>query len=181
MSFKNEKWLPVVGYEGLYEVSNYGNVKRLPIIQTTAKGVKRRLKGHLVPIYKKARYLYCDLTSNRTTKHHRVHRLVAEAFIPNPKKLPEVNHKDENKENNHVNNLEWCDRLYNARYGHGREKVAKALGKPVEQYDLSGNFIKEFPSISQCARQTGYNISFLSNCCNGKYKQAYGFVWKFKT
>lgn len=53
MSFKNEKWLPVVGYEGLYEVSNYGNVKRLPIIQTTAKGVKRRLKGHLVPIYKK--------------------------------------------------------------------------------------------------------------------------------
>lgn len=180
MTLEDERWLPIVGYEGLYEISNHGNVKRLPIIQTNSRGIKRKLKGHLVPIYKKARYLYCDLTSNKITKHYRVHRLVAEAFIPNPEKLPEVNHKDENKENNHVNNLEWCDRLYNARYGCGKEKVAKALGKPIEQYDLNGNFIKEFPSISECTRQTGYNIGFISDCCNGKYKRAYGFIWKFK-
>lgn len=180
MSFEKEKWLPVVGYESLYEVSNFGNVRRLPTIQINSRGIKRKLKGHIVPIYKKARYLYCDLTNNGITKHYRVHILVAKSFIPNPNDLPEVNHKDENKLNNNVDNLEWCDRIYNANYGNATKKIAKALGKPVLQYDLFGNLKNEYPSISECCRINGYNMSFISNCCNGKYKRAYGFIWKFK-
>lgn len=176
-----EIWKDVVGYEGLYQVSNFGQVKRLNTHQTTATGVSRKLKGHIVKNYIKAQYLYCDLTSNKNTKHHRIHRLVAEAFLENPNNLPQVNHKDENKLNNNVNNLEWCDSKYNTRYGARSQKIAKALGKKVEQYDETGRLLNEYNSISDCSRKTGYSISLISRCCN-KYNmnKAYGYVWKFK-
>ena len=114
-----------------------------------------------------------------------IHRLVAEAFIPNPSNLPVVNHKDENPKNNAVDNLEWCTTKYNLNYGTcNTRKSAKLLNGPlakaVLQYDKSGNLVREWPSVSEVERQTGFAQPHISNCCREKYKSAYGYVWCFK-
>lgn len=93
-----------------------------------------------------------------------VHRLVAEAYLPNPNNLPEINHRDECKEHNYLNNLEWSSRESNCNYGTRNERI----GKAVAQYDKEGNFIAEFVSISEASRQTGVNLNCISNCCRGK-------------
>lgn len=113
-------------------------------------------------------------------KMYSVHRLVAECFTPNPDNLPQVNHIDEDKTNNDVSNLEWCDRKYNINYGTRNERVAEKQSKPVLQYTLSGEFVKEYPSVSEVERQTGLKHSNICNCCNGKLKTAYGFKWEYK-
>ena len=105
--------------------------------------------------------------------------MVAEAFIDNPDNLPQVNHKDENKLNNNVDNLEWCDRLYNVRYGTGIERRSKKRSKPVLQYDLEGNFIKEWVSINECVRN-GYNQGNVAACCRGKRKYHKDCIWRYK-
>ena len=107
-----EVWKDIKGYEGLYQISNTGKVK----------GLKRNKV--LKPILQRSGYYYVDLQRKRRL----VHRLVAEAFIDNPDNLPEVNHKDENKLNNSVENLEWCDSKYNANYGTRN----KRRGKPIQ-------------------------------------------------
>ena len=106
-----ERWLPINGYEGLYEVSSNGNIKSFK------KGVF--LKPETLPFG----YLRVCLTKNKNSRHFMIHRLVAEAFIPNPDNLPFVNHKDENKTNNCVENLEWCDSKYNNNYGTKVERM----------------------------------------------------------
>lgn len=114
----NEIFKDVKGYEGLYEVSNYGNVRSL----YTNKILK--------PATKKRGYQYVNLYKNKKGKMYQVHRLVAESFIPNTNNLPIINHKDENSQNNNVDNLEWCTYKYNSNYGSSREKIRKSrLGK----------------------------------------------------
>ena len=113
-----EEWRPIVGYEGLYEVSNTGQVRSLDMY-LKCKGKSYRLqKGKVLsPVKNKDGYLLVNLHCNGKIQHKTIHRLAAQAFIPNPDNLPEVNHKDEDKTNNSVDNLEWCDRSYNNNYG----------------------------------------------------------------
>ena len=162
---KKEYWKPVVGYEGLYEVSNWGRVKSLKF------GKEKILK----PSKNKKGYLHVVLCKENILKNFLVHRLVAEAFIPNPNNYKEVNHKDEDKSNNIVTNLEWCDRKYNQNYG----TINERLSKPVLQYDLEGNFIKEWKSTMECGRN-GYQQGHIADCCRGERKTHKGFIWKYK-
>lgn len=90
-----------------------------------------------------------------------------------------MNHKDENKLNNCVSNLEWCTNLYNHNYGTINERISQSQSKPVLQYDLNGNLIKEWKSINECGRN-GFNQGDICKCCNGKRKTAKGFIWVYK-
>lgn len=178
-----EIWKPVIGYEDLYEVSNLGRVWSIERIDSG--GVKRG--GHFMSFTSdKGGYLRCKLTKNGKCKIMLVHRLVAMAFIQNPNSLPQINHIDENKQNNVVSNLEWCDSAYNINYGSRKEKVrAKALNgicsKPVAQYSIDGVLIKVYPSLNEAARQTGLGIGNLNSCCLNKphYKTCGGCIWKY--
>lgn len=167
-----EIWKPIKGYEGLYEVSNTGKVKSL--------GGKRTKKYESILKQVKTNcYLQVTLCKDGKIKNCRVHRLVATAFLHNPENLPEVNHKDENKENNRVDNLEWCSRKYNNNYGTLRERMVKKLSKPVLQYTKTGEFIREWSSTHEVGKN-GFRQGNIVNCCNGKLKTAYGFIWKYK-
>ena len=123
-----EIWRPIVGYEGLYEVSSYGRVRSL---DRYVKGKSYRLhKGKVLSPGKNSRgYLSAVLSYNGKHKAITVHRLVAETFLPNPDNLPEINHKDEDKTNNSVDNLEWCDRSYNNNYGTARIRAKETAIK----------------------------------------------------
>lgn len=166
-----EKFKEVIGYEGLYWVSNLGNVK----------SKKQQLKP-CVGVYG---YPVVNLRKQGKQKTFTVHRLVALHFIDNPNNLPQVNHKDECKTNNCVTNLEWCTLQQNHDYGTrnertGRSQRNKQGSKAILQYDLQGNFIKEFPSINEASRELNKLQSNISRCANGFRNQAYGFIWKFK-
>lgn len=169
----------VVDYEGLYEVDTEGNVWSLNYNKTRKR---QKLRGAIDG----AGYLTVNLCKNRTQKTYTVHRLVAEAFIPNPQNLPQVNHKDECKSNNRVDNLEFCDCRYNMLYSGNHLKGCKAAvkvnSKPILQYTLDGEFVKEYPSITEASRQTGIWHSNISNCCNGhkNYSHAGNYKWRYK-
>lgn len=170
-----EIWKDVIGYEDCYQISNYGRVKSLYNYKRNGTNIlKPKIKNN---------YYQIGLRKNGTRKWYSIHRLVAQAFIPNPNNLPQVNHKDENKLNNNINNLEWCTASYNNTYGTRMEKVINKTGKPVIQFDLQGNFIKEYQSISQAAREMHISAGNIHSCCTNKpnYKKVKGFVWKFKS
>lgn len=163
-----EIWKDVKGYEGLYQVSNMGRVRSL-----------RRniiLKSQITRGYKRV-----ALCTNNIPKLYSVHRLVANAFIPNPNNYPCINHKDENKANNCISNLEWCTQEYNLNYGTGIAKRARSNSKKVLQFKPDGTFIKEWESIRDIERMTGYSRGYISECCRGKQSYyAYGYIWKYK-
>ena len=161
-----EIWKDVVGYEGLYEVSNLGRIRRNGKI--------------LKPQKTRDGYLRVHLSKNGIAKHGKVHRLVALAFLPNPQNLPQINHKDEDKTNNAVNNLEWCSEEYNANYGTRNERVAEKNSKPVLQFDLQGNFIREWSNARKIEEELGIHYSSISVCCSGIQNTAGGYVWRFK-
>jgi hypothetical protein len=117
-----EEWRDIKGYEGLYQVSNLGRVKSLSRTIERSKYGSIFVSEKILSTNSTKGYLYVSLCKCGKQKRVRVHRLVAEAFIPNQDNLPEVNHKDENKENNAVSNLEWCTNKYNCNYGTGRER-----------------------------------------------------------
>ena len=165
-----EIWCPIKDYEGLYEVSDKGRVRSIKF------GKERILK----PLRNTCGYLQVQLWKNGEQKMYLVHRLVAQTFTPNPDNLTEVNHKDEDKDNNSVQNLEWCDRKYNINYGNRNQMVSIKLSKPILQYTKSGEFVREWKSTHDVERNLGYFHNFISYCCNGKLKSAYGYVWKYK-
>ena len=166
---KKEYWKPVVGYEGHYQVSNLSRVKSIKF------GKERILK----PVTDRHGYLLVGLWKNNKQKTYKVHRLVAEAFIPNPYNLPQVNHKDENPLNNNVNNLEWCNSKYNCNFGTRIERISKRRSKTVLQYDLEGNFIREWKSSAECGRN-GFNQGHVAACCQGKLKKHKDSIWRYK-
>lgn len=181
-------WLPVKGYEERYEVSNLGRVRSIDRTQRCSNGNIQSWKGKMIKPYIKSedkRYLKVTLCKNGKQKNVFVHRLVAEAFIPNPNNLPQVNHKDEDKSNNRVENLEWCTPEYNLTYGTARKRIAKSLtngkcSKPILQIDpLTMETVKEWPSAMECERN-GYDSKKISSCCHKKQKTHKGFIWKFK-
>ena len=162
-----EVWKDIAGYEGYYQVSNLGKVRNIKF--------NRELKacfdsyGYLLVVLSK-----CGKHRTRT-----VHRLVAETFIPNEDNLPTVNHKDEDKTNNFVKNLEWCDNKYNCNYGTRNKKISKRVSKCVIQLSSLGKKIKQWNSITEASKHTGCNISSISNCCKGKQKTSGGYRWKY--
>lgn len=182
----NEVWKDIQGYEGLYMVSNLGNVKSLNY--QGIKGCEQLLK------FKKNNdgRLWVALYKNGYGKPFLVHRLVAMEFIPNPLFLPQINHKDENPQNNVVENLEWCTGKYNVQYtvnrhpewfkrggNPGRSRDGKNKKYQVNQCDMDGNVIKKWPNARTVFVQTGMSDWSISECCRGKRKQAYGFKWQY--
>ena len=174
---KNEEWRDVVGYEGLYQVSNQGRVKSLERKNSHGRTVKERiLKG--TP--DKDGYLKIGLYgSTGKQKWFQVHRLVGEAFIQNPDEKPQINHINEIKTDNRACNLEWCTCKQNINHGSRNERVAKALGKPIGQYKLDGQLIKVWSSTATVERQTGFSQGSIWGVASGRYKQAYGYIWKY--
>lgn len=154
---------------GLYEVSNYGNVRSL-------KWNKARIlrKG-----IQTSGYAYVCLCKNRQIKLMTIHKLVATTFLENPNNYAEINHKDENKLNNNVNNLEWCSHFYNMNYGNNVQKRSKSNKKPIKQFDKLSNFIKEWDSAIDVQSKTGINQASIIKCCKNKLKTAGGFVWRY--
>lgn len=195
-----EIWKPVVGYEGLYEVSNLGRVKSLGNTRKCS-----RFKG-IVTIMKqevsKVGYYRVSLRKEGKYKHWGVHRLVAIAFLPNPNNLPVVNHKDENPKNNCVDNLEWCTQQYNITYGTAKKRQVAAFKKsnvdkchyykglatknrlkvgsyekPVHQIDpVTGEIIQTFRCIREAERS--FNTKHVSSVINGRRRTAKGYFWK---
>ena len=168
-----EIWQDIEGYEGLYQVSNLGRVKSLRNNIILSQSITRNGYKNVI------------LYTNNIRKLYLVHRLVATAFIPNPDNLPQVNHKDENKTNNRVDNLEWCDCKYNINYGTciRRRQLSNTNGKcskTVLQYSLDGTFIKEWKSTMDVERNLGLANSHISECCRNIIKTAYGYIWKYK-
>ncbi len=185
MNKKEQQWRPIPQYEGLYEISDQGDVRS--IAQYTCH--------HIVTPRPKPRSVKAELThdgyvrvclSNRGThKHYTVHRLVALTFIPNPDNLPQVNHKDENPQNNSVDNLEWCTGKQNCNYGkhcqriRDRLAIKHHLAKAVAKLDESGNILETYKSINDAARQLGIRGENITRCCKGKYNQSCGYKWKY--
>jgi HNH endonuclease domain protein len=177
-----EEWRDIRGYEGLYQVSSFGRVKSLDRKVFVRKRNSYRLfKGK--PKYgsfeNKNGYHVVSLYRDGKSKRFFVHRLVACTFLSNPTNLPQVNHKDEIKTNNHVDNLEWCDAKYNTNYGNCIEKRIAPQRKRVSQFTLFGKFIKTYESMAEIERELGYNHSAICFCCKGIMKTAYGYKWRY--
>lgn len=174
----NEIWKDITEFEGLYQISNYGRVKSLK--RTTTK-------EHIMKIsYTKRGYCRINLYKNKRKKNFFVHSLVMNTFGSNKYQDGlQINHKDENKWNNHINNLEWCDNLYNIRYGTGIERSKVKKYKPVLQYSLSDDFIKEYKSIQDASisvtnKHNKNGVHRISDCAKGYIDSYMGFKWKFK-
>lgn len=174
-----EIWKDIKGYEGSYQVSNFGRVKSLERVVYTKNGSKRCVREIIMkPEICTFDYPCVFLRKNYTKKTKLIHRLVAEAFIPNPDNLPVVNHKDEDKTNCHVDNLEWCTQQYNSVYNDVQlRKRWCNIVRAVKQYDKDGNFIKEWPSISEAARFYNIAPNNISRCCKGITKTCHKFMW----
>lgn len=167
----------IEGYERFYAVSNLGNVKRLCHyvwfggITHDEHIMKQQIDSKGYPIV-----TFTVLGKQKTVK---VHRLVATAFIPNPDNLPQVNHKDGNKTNNKVSNLEWCTLEYNVIHAHKNHLIPRRKTKPVYQFDLNGNKIKKWKSMSFASKETGIVLSSIYNCCIKKSSSAGGYFWSY--
>lgn len=165
-----EIWRDIEGFEGLYQVSNLGNVKSLNYNHT---GKEKLLKQCVMS--KKKKYLVVTLYKNQAKKNHYVHILVGKAFIPNPEGLPQINHKDENPQNNNIENLEWCNQEYNNSYGTRAERSAISRGKTVRCVETG----VVYPSVSHAARGTNINRTSIMRCASGTQKIAGGYHWEY--
>lgn len=169
---KKEIWKDIPEYEGLYQASNKGNIKNIKTGNILFGGIKRG-------------YREVILIKNNQRKYCLVHRLVAKTFIINPYEKPQINHKDGNKLNNNVNNLEWCTRSENMKHAYktGLQKPIYAKNNPrakrVKQYDLNNNFIKEYYGVKEASRINKLNPRDISKCCKNKRKQVGGYIWTY--
>lgn len=150
-----ERWSEIEGFSP-YEVSNIGRVRG-------RNGVMKPVplkNGYLTVILRKGGKSYCKY----------IHRLVASAFLPTADKRLQINHRDKNKANNRVDNLEWCTAEYNVSY---------SLGKPVGQYAADGTLVKRWECARKAERELGYSHGTVDKCASGKYKQTHGFLFKY--
>lgn len=175
----NEIWKDIKGYEGFYQISNYGRVKSLPRKVIHKDGVVALYKGVIMKTHTPLnRYEQIRLSKNGKSNMKTVHRLVAEAFLPNPNNYPEVNHIDEVKDNNVLENLEWCNYEYNINYGGGITRRSVQRKIKISQYDLDDRFIRHYESGTD-AEQYGYCRKAISACCRGVAKTHSGYKWRY--
>lgn len=183
--YSEEIWKDIPGCDGYYQVSNNGKLRSIDHYVNIGYGAKRLSKGReLHPVKCKNGYLEAQINYKGERIIFLLHRLVAMVFIENPDNLPEVNHKDENIQNCHVDNLEWCTSKYNANYGTRNARCKEGnrrFEKAVNQYDLSGNFIKRWDCMSDASRHTGADISAMIRVCKGKQNTAVGYKWEYAT
>lgn len=175
-----EEWRDVVGYEGYYQVSNLGNVRSLDRF-VECRGSMRFQKGRIMHPGSDGFGYKQVILHNKKGKLFKVHRLVAEAFIPNPDNLPVVNHKDEVKWNNNVENLEWCTVLYNLMYNDmnkRRNSKNRTNSIPVKQIK-DGKVLNVYPSMREVTRVLNANSGNISLCCRGLRNSAYGYQWRY--
>lgn len=174
---EEEIWKDIQGYEGEYQVSTFGNVRSLDRISEYVDGRVYTYDGKLLKkrYSSKLGYEIVTISKNSKIKHLYVHRLVAEAFIDNPMNYKFINHKDENKRNNHISNLEWCTPKYNMVYS----DIFKKSRKKVIQYTRNNDYICTFDSIAEAEKATGIQNQNISKCCKGKRKTAGGYKWRY--
>lgn len=166
---KIEIWKDIPNYEGIYQVSNFGNVRRF--ICNKYKLLKHNIN-------KKGYHSVC-LCKNNIKRDFRVNRLVAEVFLPNPNNLPQVNHKDEDKNNNCVDNLEYCTQKYNINYGTGIDRRAKKRLHKICQYSLDNILIKVWDGAICIEKELNIPHQNVIHCCRGNYKTSHGYIWRY--
>ena len=167
---ESEIWKDIVGYEGLYKVSDKGNIYSVERINSNG----RKCGGIILkPRPTINGYLQVILCKNGKIKNSYIHRLVAEAFVPNSNNYPEVNHLDEDKANNYVKNLEWCTSKYNVNHGTRNEKISQKLSKKVRAVNVETGDVITFKSTHEAGRK-GYDQSGVAVACRGDYKNSNG-------
>lgn len=181
MEEEKEVWKPIDGYIGLYEVSNYGRVKSLKrTVWHKGNGCYMTLSERIMKLRKrKDDYLDVPLHKDGKVRRYLVHRLVSVAFIPNPDNLPQINHLDEDKENNCIDNLEWITCKENINHGTHNKRMAEKLSKPIIGIDKITGLIVEFASLREAERKLGIGNQNICACCQGKRKSAGGFYWMY--
>ncbi|EGT4137988.1 hypothetical protein EQZ09_09310 [Clostridium perfringens] len=172
-----EEWKDIIGYEGLYKVSNLGRVKSLNYCNTKKAKILKNIKD-------KDGYLVICLTNKGNKKNFKIHRLVALHFLDNLENKEQVNHKDENKENNHVSNLEWVTSKENINHGTRIERVRKSLknnpkrSKSVIGININKKDIVRYPSLREAGRN-GFSATGVAECCNKKRTIYKGYIWEY--
>lgn len=178
MQQPNEVWKDIQSYEGFYQVSSLGRIRSLN------RTVRNRLgftiaKGKVLSGVSKNGYLRVQLFKEGRWKSYPIHRLVANAFLSNSNSMPEVNHKNEDKGDNRVDNLEWCDRKQNCNYGTRTKRQSEKLSKKVLQLTIDGKLVSSFKSTAEVFRVLGFRSSHISECCNGIRTISYGYKWRY--
>lgn len=180
-NYEGEIWKELPEYEGLYQISNYGRIKRIP---RNDQGLGNRTLAKIRKYnFDKDGYCVVVLSKDGIKRVKKVHRLVLETFLPNSEQLPMVNHKDEDKTNNRLSNLEWCTAKYNCNYGTALERTAKKLTNRTDCsisvlcFNLKGVMIREYPSISEVKRTFGKNVNHIYKVISHGGGYANGYVW----
>lgn len=186
MSRLVEEWRPVVGYEGLYEVSDCGNVRSLDTFVRTKGGVLRLAKGRIRKLQRDDDgYMRVELYGGKKPKLVGVHRLVAEAFIPNPDNKEQVDHINGVRDDNRIENLRWFTLEENNSTDLAKSRKSKSAferndnKKIVYQYTMDGEFVAKYNSTMEVERKNGFKRASISRCCNKKQKTAYNYKWSY--
>lgn len=176
-----EIWRDIKDFQN-YQVSSQGRVRSVDHeTEKLNNGVltKHHYKGKVLkPAENRYGYLIVGLCKDGKTHTKTIHRLVAEAFLSNPQQLPEVNHRNENKHDNRVENLEYCSSEYNTKYGSRTERAAKSKSKPVGQFNLNGELVRTWPSAAEAGRN-GFNKCDIYMCCHDKIKTHKTYTWRY--
>lgn len=164
-----EQWKEIKGFPK-YQISTLGNIKSL---------TKKKKGGLLVPQINQKGYYSVLLYKDGKPNSKKIHRLVAETFIPNVENKEQVNHIDGNKLNNNINNLEWCTNSENQIHAYKNKLEKPRYQRIIEQYDLEGNYIRTFEYIRDAGKSLNIDESSIAKCCRGKRKSAGNYIWKY--
>lgn len=194
---EQEIWKDVVGYDGFYKVSNKGRLMRCERIASNNHLLPNKIK--VLREKNNGYYGTTIVDCNGNYKNVLIHKLVAQAFIPNPENKPCVDHINGIKADNTVENLRWCTYKENVNFPLSlknrsaagkiaqnkphtiQSKIASSHKKKVLQYTLDGDFLREFESLHEISRMLGFSVPNISACCNNRRKNAFGYIWKFKS